>query len=173
MRKIGLSAVILAVSAALMFTHPAAADSTASDDERSSEIEGIMEVNPGSRQISETEVELEPGVIMTVPSSGEVTAQASCSSGYVCFWEHVNHGGYSIGFYHCALRSLDRYFMPNGDDWAFDISSWIDSQTGGTYATLYGNELSYLTSTRSPRNQPWVGSRINDRIVWVDVCNNA
>ena len=110
---------------------------------------------------------------MLTPSSGDVTAQASCNSGYVCFWEHVNHGGYSISFYHCALRSLDRYFMPNGDDWAYDISSWIDSQTGGTYATVYRNDLSWLGSTNSPRNQPWVGARVNDLIGWVDVCSNA
>jgi hypothetical protein len=143
-------------------------------DELGSEaqMEATLAANPGSTRLSDTEILLEPGVVLALPSDGAtVQGVPNCPYEWFCLYEHSNYDGWLIRFYTCnVLYGLSDYQFYNEteqawDDWAFDASSWHNNQSGGADAWIYkwsatpaGGEL-YRAGVGAV---PYVGDYWND-----------
>lgn len=99
------------------------------------QVDELLVLYPDSRQISPTAVELEKGVVASVPA--EVGAQATCSYEYLCLFSNRNYTGYRLNFSICAFRNLGNYAYPGGGYWNDKVSSFINNQTGGTQSHFY------------------------------------
>lgn len=55
----------------------------------------ILEANPGSTRVGDNDILLEPGLMWSLPSDGEVGAQAlaDCPAGWLCGWTNVDYAG--------------------------------------------------------------------------------
>lgn len=144
-----------------------------------------LRVNPGSRQISATTVELAPGVEMTVAGAVSAAADSSCASGRLCLWQDVYRGGAKLAFYYCKSEWLGDYSYVDYRDgkrksWRDSVSSIWNNQTGGALSAFYnyhllgdtlvgylsaGNYLQDLTRDASRDGGSW-----NDKIDRVTVC---
>jgi hypothetical protein len=137
------------------------------------QMEAALAANPGSIQLSDDEILLEPGVVLTLPRDGDVTTQGvpNCPYEWFCLYEHSDYNGWLIRFYTCnVLYNLTDYSFYNEteqawDDWAFDASSWHNNQSGGAQAWIYkwsatpaGGEL-YRAGVGAV---PYVGDYWND-----------
>jgi hypothetical protein len=207
LRRLGILLVMAAVTTALAGTAPAAAGgkpmplapgqrAVAASDRQVAE---AVAANPGSRRISSTSVLLAPGVVMTVPgpvaagstmtvptqSGGQMVvaaaaADSTCTSGWLCMWQHVYRAGAKLQFYYCNTQNLGNYYISPGNSWRDDISSIWNHQTGGVVSYFYdwkglgyirvgsvsaGKYLQDLTRDRAADGGKW-----NDRIDQVSVC---
>ncbi|MGW1062392.1 peptidase inhibitor family I36 protein [Micromonospora rubida] len=127
-----------------------AADSAAgAATSASADVARILAANPGSRQLNASDVELEPGVIMSVPESrtADFGIQAgTCTYKYLCLWSGANWTGYKLSLTRCGWTYLQNYAWPNGGDWRDKTTSLVNNQTTGVIShfydsDIYGNQL--------------------------------
>lgn len=128
---IGLAAVALSAAAAVL----APGLGAAAPQSEPMTVDGLLELYPGSKQFDVTSVEIEPGVVVSLPAEDGV--QASCTYQYLCLFSNTSHGGYKISFYTCAFRNLGNYTYPGGGRWNDKMSSLINNQTSGTRSPFY------------------------------------
>ncbi|WP_327040821.1 hypothetical protein OG400_25480 [Micromonospora ureilytica] len=95
----------------------------------------ILNLNPGSRQISKDSVELEPGVIVSLPPTdgADMGTHLTCEWQWLCMWQNKGGGGYKIRFFDCdRWYYLENWRMPDNRDWRDKISSIHNAQSGGS-----------------------------------------
>ncbi|MEU5873077.1 hypothetical protein AB0A73_16185 [Glycomyces sp. NPDC047369] len=103
--------------------------------ERTQAIREILKLNPGSKQVSSDSVELEPGVIMSLPPAEgtDMTTYLTCEWQWLCMWQNKSGGGNKLRFYDCdRWYYLENWHMPDGRDWRDRISSIHNAQSGGS-----------------------------------------
>jgi hypothetical protein len=105
-------------------------------------VQATLAANPGSVRLSTNEIQLEPGLVMTLPGKGAQARGIPCNYLYFCLYEHAYWKGAGLGMSACKGYILSHYLFWNGtehqwDDWAFDASSWNNNQSGGVRATLW------------------------------------
>ncbi|MEU4770311.1 peptidase inhibitor family I36 protein [Actinosynnema sp. NPDC023794] len=115
------------------------------------QVDQLLDLYPGSHQISPTGVEVEKGVIVSVPA--EFGAQATCSYEYLCLFSDRNYSGYQLSFSICTFRNLGDYAYPGGGYWYDKVSSFINNQTTGTWSDFYNwdgySDWVYLFSSQA------------------------
>lgn len=186
--------------AALVMSSPAAhatpeltAESAAGQDARvESEVSAILALNPGSQRIDTYSVQLDPGVIMTVPTSEDdktrdvgVLGFGDCPWLFVCGWQLAGATGYRLQFTACGQWFyLENYRMPDGRDWRDKITSiynaqggtgatarFVDTLSNGTWFTVGtvspGGQRANLALDTAPDGRSW-----NDRIDKIWACNS-
>jgi hypothetical protein len=96
-----------------------------------SQIEGILRHNPGSYQISPTEVQLSDGAVMTVAAKDV----RGCPTNYLCLSRDADFGAPHLSFSDCNFpKNLSDYQMPDGGVWNDRVSSIRNAKRGGTAA---------------------------------------
>jgi hypothetical protein len=81
--------------------------------------------------------------LTATPAAAEAPPGRYCNSpdyGWVCFFEHSNAGGWSVGYTRCGRSDFPTWF------WNKASSSW-DRQYGGAYARAYGHSEGYSFRT--------------------------
>jgi hypothetical protein len=143
-----LGAVLVFGAMAVTGATAAAAATPASTDSPSiaaaavrHDVDALLRLHPGSRQVDPTSVEVGPGVVVTVPGPATGgTAPAArvgiCGSGWVCSWQDAGYQGNRISFWYCGEYDLADYFLPDGSSWNDRISSVFNNQATHT-AILY------------------------------------
>jgi hypothetical protein len=145
------AALVVALGALLLVgAGPAPAAPAPPDGGHAGLVRATLAANPGSVRVSTNEIQLEPGLVMTLRGKGDpaTTRQARgirCNYLYFCLYEHANWRGAALGMSACKVYILSSYVFWNGtehqwDDWALDASSWINNQSGGVRATLWKSD---------------------------------
>ena len=179
-----VAVLVLASTALLAGSSPALAATTATTDlSVEQQVADVLQTYPGSVQISRTDVQLAPGVEMSIvdPASARSTAAvavpSSCWRGYLCFYEHADFGGNLFRVARCGETLL-----PSGWNGLRDKASSIyNNQYGGVISTFYNNHTfggmqvvgrlsagNYLQALNL--NQALDGGTWNDKIDKVHVC---
>lgn len=105
----------------------------------SEQVNEVLRLNPGARQVDANSVELEPGVIMRWADpthSEDATPRADCRSGDVCIYTEPSFGGAHLDFTKYGDYNLANYKLSNGDKWAHRTSSYRNYQTGHAKANF-------------------------------------
>jgi len=146
------------------------------DDERvelQGQVDSALKNNPGAAQINQNQIELQEGVVMTVPLPG-TRGTPDCPYEWVCFYEHQNYDGYRLEIYKCGQHDLFQWRMPDGRFWNDKISSWHNHQSDGAVASAYNwndrlRQWDHLFITH-PAYDEYVGDRDNDRTDLIGNC---
>jgi peptidase inhibitor family I36 len=168
------SAIALALS--LAGAGSAHAASTTPDAASERLVRATVAANPGSVRVGPNQVQLEPGLTMTLHRRGSARAAQArgkkCNSGYFCIYENRDFGGASLGMSACkeyilhSYRFIDQHGRP--DRWDLEASSWINNQIGGVAATLLHEKG---TTFKAPIGRDrFIGSAWNDKVVRVTPC---
>jgi hypothetical protein len=140
------------------------------------EVDALVLANPGSVQVSANEVELaQHGARITVPLPGETIARLAgdvvamgvpnCPYERSCFYEHDQYDGYRLSLYECGFYNLFEIYMPDGDAWSDDITSWHNNQSHNAYSLAYDWQDSWIdVLTANVGSNPNIGAWANDRI---------
>ena len=141
-----VAALAVAVGALVLAgAGPAPAAPAPPDGTHEGLVRATLAANPDSVRLSTNEIQLEPGLVMTLPgkrASRTRAAGAYCNYQYFCLYEHAYWGGASLGMSACKIYYLSSYRFWNStdnqwDDWVEDASSWINNQSGGAVATMW------------------------------------
>ena len=108
-------------------------------------VRATLAANPDSVRLSTNKIQLEPGLVMTLPGKRAATtrqAGAFCNYQYFCLYEHAYWDGASLAMSACKIYLLGSYVFWNAkekiwDQWTGDASSWINNQSGGAVATMW------------------------------------
>jgi hypothetical protein len=155
---------------------PALAAPAAPDGSHEGLVRATLAANPGSVRLSTNEIQLDPGLVMTLPGKRSATARQArgvCNYHYFCIYEHARWGGASLAMSACKIYRLSSYVFWNTtekywDDWVADASSWINNQSGGAFATMYhpnGNTMRVSVTSDHHFPPGW-----NDRVYRVKPC---
>jgi hypothetical protein len=183
--------LVLAFGALWAGSSPALATTTSPSVEQ--QVAAALQLNPGSLQLNQTDVQLAPGVVMTVADPAATTSTAvaalpsNCPSGYLCVYQDANFLGAHLNFYYCALVTLNGYYFADPHaggatkSWRDNISSIYNHQSGSALSSFYnygaltnyrlignlsaGNYLQALNLNRSQEGGTW-----NDKIDQIRVC---
>jgi hypothetical protein len=179
-------------------------DATSDSEQRAKlqrDIEDVLARTPGARQISATEIEVGPGLIMKLSpvgavatnELGEATLEALefyCSQLYICVFNNKNFNvgstnGTQLNFTTCGREwNLGNVAFPGGGWWNDKVSSIINNQSTNTWTYFYdyrgsGNWLR-VTSLNAGHHLANLeldkaedNGRLNDRIDGVHVCGSA
>jgi hypothetical protein len=172
-----VTAMAIALALSLAGAGSAQAASTTSDAALERQVRANLAANPGSDRVGPNQIQLEPGLTMTLLGRGSASAAQDrakrCNLGYFCIYENRDFGGASLGMSACntyvlhSYRFIDQFGRP--DRWDLEASSWINNQTGGAAATLrHLNGATFKApADRQDKflNPPW-----NDRVVKVTPC---
>jgi hypothetical protein len=115
-------------------------------------VRATLAANPDSVRLSTNEIQLEPGLVMTLPGRAASTtrqARADCN-------------------YHLSNHRFWNNTENQWDDWVEDASSWINNQSGGAVATMWRPEgYTMRVGVTADHHFPpgW-----NDRVVRVKPC---
>jgi hypothetical protein len=170
------AALLVAVGAlVLVGAGPAAAGPAPPDGTHEGLVRATLAANSDSVRLSKNEIQLEPGLVMTLPAKRASTARQArgCNYHYFCLYEHAYWRGASLGMSACKIYRLRSYRFWNDtenqwDDWAEDASSWINNQSGGAIATMWHPDgYTMRVGVTSDHHFPpgW-----NDRVVRVKPC---
>lgn len=96
-----------------------------------SQIEGILTNNPGSYQISPTEVQLSNGAVMKV----DTLDVQGCPTNSVCLSEHADFEGEQLSYSNCSPQVLAESKTSEGGRWNDRVSSMRNAKVGGYIAT--------------------------------------
>ncbi|MCX5066675.1 hypothetical protein OOJ91_12375 [Micromonospora lupini] len=149
-------------------------------------IADVLKRTPGSRQISQAEVELAPGLVLRLPqaSGGARMMSDPCPSLYMCAYANRQYGDPSLNFTTCGREwNLGNYAYPGGGVWNDKISSVNNQQSSGTWGFFFnhlGNNnwtkiLSVAAGTKRANlaldadESTGIGN-VNDKIDGVHVC---
>jgi hypothetical protein len=164
----------LALSLAGAGSAPAA--STASDAATERQIRANLAANPGSVRVGPNQIQLEPGLTMTLP--GRVAASAAqrrgkkCNEGYFCIYERVNFGGASLGMSACKTYILQNYRFKDvhgrWDRWHKEASSWRSRQTDGAVATLWSDIGTWFKAPRG--GDAYMPAAWDDHVISIKPC---
>ena len=170
-----ITALAIALACSLAATGSAHAASTTSDAASERWVRANLAANPGSVRVGPNQIQLEPGLTMTLPGRGSATAAQQgkpCFRRYFCLYEARDFGGASLAMSACKIyilhsyRFVDQFGRP--DRWDLEASSWINNQNGGAVATLRhrnGSTFKAPIGHDQFMNPPW-----NDRVVRVRPC---
>ncbi|MEO3927705.1 peptidase inhibitor family I36 protein [Micromonosporaceae bacterium B7E4] len=146
-----------------------------------------LKANPGSVRTGENTVLLKPGVMVALPSNGDVTTQSlgQCPAGWLCGWVDSDYRGAMYG-----IRQGDHidflywWYNPyNGatvyDDWGSPGPEW--RRWGNSITSVYNNTSLLWTPFYSYRNgenfyarrgapSPYVGAKWNDSFTKACAC---
>jgi hypothetical protein len=151
------------------------------------DIADVLERTPGARQISATEIEVAPGLIMSLTQRATTNVQDDhCQFLYLCAFAHSDFGSPSLKFTTCGREwNLGKVAYPGGGWWNDKISSIINNQSRNTPSFFYnytgsGNNWQRILSLNSGnylRNLAWDtaegGGTPSDRIDGVHVCGSV
>ena len=148
MSRVSSTVKSLSVALALSLAGAGAAQaaSTAQDAATERQLRANLAANPGSVRTGPNQIQLAPGVTMTLPDHGSAKAaqRAKCKRGFFCIYENVNFGGAHLDMTRCKTHILQSYRFKDqhgrSDRWREEASSWINNQTGGVAATLTSAE---------------------------------
>jgi hypothetical protein len=110
------------------------------------EVNELIRLNPGARQVGPASVELQKGLVATKAPArpGDVHTMGvptKCDSGYVCMYDNAqdawNGGGWVLGAYNCGKFNLGNLAHPMGGKWNDRISAVFNNQTGGASTAFY------------------------------------
>jgi hypothetical protein len=171
-----VSSTINTIAIALALSLVGAGSASAEPDSASQrQVRANLAANPGSVRVGPNQIQLEPGLTMTLPHRGLATAAQrrgkKCNEGYFCIYENVNFGGASLAMSACKTYILHNYRFIDvhgrPDRWDKEASSWRSRQTGGAVATLWSD---IGTSFKAPRGGDKNMGHWNDRVVSIDPC---
>jgi Peptidase inhibitor family I36 len=146
MSRVSSTVTTIAVALALSLAGAGAAQaaSTASDAALERQVRANLAANPGSDRAGPNQIQLEPGLTMTLHRRGSASAAQArakkCRIGYFCIYENRDFLEASLAMSACktyilhSYRFIDQFGRP--DRWDLEASSWINNQTGGAAATL-------------------------------------
>jgi hypothetical protein len=148
MSRVSSTAKTLSIALALSLAGAGAAQAATTTPDAATErqLRANLAANPGSVRTGANQIQLEPGVTMTLPDRGSAKAaqRAKCKRGYFCIYENVNFGGAHLDMSRCKTYILQSYRFKDQhgrwDRWREEASSWINNQTGGVAATLTSAE---------------------------------
>jgi hypothetical protein len=171
-----VKAIAIALALSLAGAGSAHAASSTSDAAFERQVRANLAANPGSDRVGPNQIQLEPGLTMTLHRRGSASAAQArgrkCNRGYFCIYENRDFGAASLGMSACktyilhSYRFIDQFGRP--DRWDLEASSWINNQIGGVAATLrHRNGATFRAPIGRDRflNPPW-----NDRVVRVTPC---
>ncbi|MGW2770674.1 peptidase inhibitor family I36 protein [Streptomyces sp. NPDC001275] len=138
----------------------------------------IKKMKAGGVQISANQIRSADGkVLITIPLPGEkyawsageekpLSAQASCSYGYLCLYDGTDYSGLMRSLYYCDFVNLGNYGQND------KLGSFINNQTSGTYARFYNWEEKWVLKfgSTAPQSKSLLGSPYNNYIDAVDPC---
>jgi hypothetical protein len=167
----------LASVVSLLGGAPRAAATPAPADGLDDAIAATLKANPGAVQIGDREIELEPGLTVTLTGGNDDTptaadsARPNCPYKHFCIWVDSNFGGARLAMYYCRFYNLREYpvWIPyqGWDDWGGEMSSYQNNQTPGTVAYVYSDWGSFHTGIGW---SSWVGATWNDQATGVRPC---
>ncbi len=171
------TAVVLALSFAGAASAHAA--STAQDAASERQVRANLAANPGSVRVGPSQIQLEPGVTMTLPDRGSARAAQGpvhgCNLYEFCLYEDVNFREARFDMTACRIHRLTSYAFIDKfgrrDTWDNEASSWVNHQSGGAIATLYAlnnGKGTWFRSSGLKDNR--VGPRWNDNVESVKPC---
>ena len=132
------------------------------------QVEALLVEHPGATQLSDNEVEIEPGAIVTLARPSQklgVGGSADCPYQNVCFYQGADYGYPRLKLYECRGYHL----TPMG--WGDKISSWHNNQSGGAVATVWNwtGSWSYMF-TAGVGSKHYVGAGHNDKADYIINC---
>jgi hypothetical protein len=171
------AAIAVAIGALTFFgAGPAPAAPAPPDGTREGLMRATLAANPDSVRVSRNQIQLEPGLLMTLPgerdSATTEQARRSCNYLYFCLYEHAYWKGASLAMSACKIYKLSSYVFWNAtekywDDWVADASSWTNNQSGGAVATMW-HPAGYTMRVRTADHHFPPGW--NDRVYRVKPC---
>lgn len=168
---LGLAAIALAVAGAMASPAGAVAADAGSDGKAPQTVEELLAFYPGSQQVGPFDVEISPGVAVSLPAGPGV--EAVCASKYLCFWSNAGYSGYRLNLYYCQLVNLGNLTYPGGGRWNDKVSSLVNNQTSGTRSHFYNylgsNSWQFLFTSTAYNERFSLGSN-NNKIDRVSVC---
>jgi hypothetical protein len=166
-----VSSTVKSISVALALSLAGGGAAQASDAASERQIRANLAAYPGSVRVGPNQIQLEPGVRLTLPSTATAAARPHCKRGYFCIYENVNFGGAHLDMSRCHRYILQSYRFKDQhgrwDRWREEASSWINNQTGGVAATLTSAEGRTL---RAPVGRDKHMGRWHDQAVAVKPC---
>jgi hypothetical protein len=181
MNSIKRGTVLAALAAVLSLLVPNAGLAAADQSSVQDQVAAALRANPGSHQVNETTIELEPGVRLSVrPDVEPAGALYGCNDIWICLYQHSNYGGERLSFYRCQDIKLQNYHLSSGPDWRDQASSFVNNQTPGRLSHLKDTKpdgsfyVYYSVATQTVANLvnvPHPGSgNWNDKIDRLQVC---
>lgn len=144
------------------------------------QVRANLAANPGSVRVAPNQIQLEPGVTMTLPGRGPARAAQGgpihgCNEREFCIYEDVNFREARFDMIKCKIHRLTSYAFIDKfgrrDTWDNEASSWVNHQTGGAIATLYSENDGKGTWFKSwGRMDNNVGPKWNDNVESVKPC---
>ena len=174
-----VKAMAIALGLSLTATGSAHAASTASDAASERQVRANLAANPGSVRLGPNQIQLEPGVTVTLPDRGSARAAQGpvegCNRHEFCIYEDVNFRQARFDMRDCRNFNLRdyRFIDKHGrsDTWDNEASSWVNNQSGGAIATLNSEENGKGTWFRSSGlKDNRVGPKWNDNIESILPC---
>lgn len=137
---------VVAIAAVLLPSVPAQAAPDAATLAVQREVAGLLRANPGSRQLDATSIEVDPGVVITVPSPARSATRGLpfiCATGWLCLWQDEWYQGNRISFYFCNYFDLSQYHLSDGSPWNDRVTSVGNNQATSTALFWNWNSSKY------------------------------
>jgi hypothetical protein len=174
-----VKAMAIALALPLAGAGSAHAASTTSDAAFERQVRANLAANPGSVRLGPNQIQLEPGLTMTLHGRGSARAARGpvhgCNEREFCIYEDVNFREARFDMIKCKIYRLSSYrFIDKfgrSDTWDNEASSWVNNQTGGAVATLWSEDRgrgTWFKSSGLKDNR--VGPKWNDNVESVKPC---
>jgi hypothetical protein len=171
---IGMSALAIAACAT---DDPTTADS---GDPGPETVAGVIAANPGATQVGPNEVQLDDGVIVTVPSAAGAIhpdTVSGCKNGDLCLFEDSGFDGAKLQLSGpCRTVDLTKRFRAVGVPWSNAASSIDNPAPGRGPARFYNNGHLVLALNKGhylrdlSQDTSADGGNANDKIDSVQLC---